>query len=242
MRLGSFSSFRVLIFFLTPAFGQGVITTIAGADWLFPGDGRPAINAPLSGREGLDLAVDSNGNYYIADIGNLMVMRVGPDGFINVIAGNGVNFVSGDSGPAVNAALFLPTAVAVGSGGNVYIAEYGSRIRKVTPDGIISTFAGTGDDGFAGDNGPATKALLHTPYGLAVDSGGNLYIADNMNNRIRKVTPGGIITTVAGNGQIGMAGDGGLATAAQLNGPTRLAVDNAGNLFITEPSTSASAG
>jgi hypothetical protein len=123
------------------ALGQRVITRIAGADWFFPGNGLPAVNAPLSGAEGLGLAVDNNGNYYIADAGNLMVMRVGPDGIVDVIAGNGLQFASGDGGLAVNAAVFLPTAVAVDAAGNVYIAEYGSRIRKVTPDGTISTFA-----------------------------------------------------------------------------------------------------
>lgn len=218
-----------------PAFAQRVITTIAGTDWLFPGDGRPAVNAPLSGRAGLDLAVDRNGNYYIADLGNIMVMRVGPDNIINVIAGNGVNFVSGDGGLAVNGALFQPTAVAVDSGGTVYIAGYGGDIRKVTPDGIITTIGGKGNGGFGGDNGPAISASLFGPLGIAVDSGGNIFIADTNNNRVRKITPDGIITTVAGNGQNGSAGDGGPATSAQLNGPTRIAVDNAGNLYITEP-------
>ena len=172
-----------LVFLIHPLLGQRVITRIAGSDWLFPGNGLPAINAPLSGAEGLGVAIDNSGNYYIADAGNLMVMRVGHDGIVNVIAGNGVFFASGDGGLAVNAAVFQPTAVAVDSGGNIYIAEYGSRVRKVTPDGIISTFAGTGIDGFSGDNGPATQAKLLAPFGLAVSPAGNVYIADTYNNQ-----------------------------------------------------------
>ncbi len=219
---------------LEPALAQRVITRIAGADWLFPGNGLPAINAPLSGAEGLDLAIDNKGNYYIADAGNLMAMRVGPDGLVDVIAGNGVFFASGDGGLAVNAAVFQPTAVAVDSAGVVYIADYGGSVRKVTPDGIISPFAGTGDLGYSGDHGPATKAQLFSPFGLAIDSARNIYISDTYNNRIRKVTPDGIINTLAGNGQPGSTGDGGSALAAKIFEPTRLAVDAAGNIYFVE--------
>src|SRR5215472_18477124 len=113
---------RALVWFsfvtlILPVQAQHVITRFAGADWLFPGNGLPAMNAPLSGAEGLDVTVDNKGNYYIADAGNLMVMRVGPDGVVDVIAGNGVFFASGDGGLAVNAAVFQPTAVAVDSSG-----------------------------------------------------------------------------------------------------------------------------
>jgi uncharacterized protein (TIGR03437 family) len=226
--------FAVLWFCLTPAFAQGVITTVAGTDWLFPGDGRPALNAPLSGATGLSVTVDGSGNYYIADPGNFMAMRVGPDGILNVIAGNGVNFVSGDGGPGVNASLILPTAIAVDAAGNVFIAEGDSRVRKLTTDGKINLFAGTGNDGFAGDGGPATQALLNGPHGLAVDSAGNVYISDTFNNRVRKVTPDGTVVTVAGNGQQGKSGDNLPATSVPLNNPTRIAVDNAGNLYIVE--------
>ena len=228
------------IFLIEPLLAQRVITRISGADWLFPADGFPATAAPLSGSLGLDITVDPSGNYYLADPGNLMVMRVGSDGIIHVIAGNGVTgintlaFASGDGGLAVNAAVFQPTAVAVDSSANVYIAEYGSRVRKVTPEGIISTFAGTGIDGFGGDGHPATQAQLYAPFGLAIDSSNNLYIADTNNNRIRKVTTDGIITTVAGNGQPGSTGDGGSARAATIYQPLRLAVDAAGNLFFVE--------
>jgi len=219
---------------LTPSWGQRVITTVAGTDWLFPGDGRPAKDAPIGGVGGLDVAVDSAGNYYVCDADNYMVFRVTPDGIIHSFAGNGINFSSGDGGLAVNAALFIPTAVATDRAGNVYIAEYASRVRKVTPDGIISVFAGTGVDGFAGDNGPATQAQLDTPSGLATDNAGNVYISDSGNNRIRKVSPSGIITTIAGTGVAGSTGEGVSATSAQLNVPSRIAVDSQGNIYFIE--------
>jgi trimeric autotransporter adhesin len=231
---------RVLILLailVAPVFAQRVITTVAGADWLFPGDGRPALNAPINGTtSGLDVAVDRNGNYYLCDPGNSMVMRVGADGIINVIAGNGINYISGDGGLAVNASLAQPISVAVDSIGNVYIGEFGGDIRRVTPDGIITTIAGTGTSGFSGDNGLATQAQMYQPYGLAVDSGGNIYVADSFNNRIRKITPNGIISTIAGNGTPDSTGDGGPASAATVNAPTRLTVDSVGNLYFVESS------
>ncbi|MDP8982702.1 MAG: hypothetical protein M3O35_19160 [Acidobacteriota bacterium] len=223
-------------FSLIPAGAQQrVITTIAGTDWLFPGDGRPAVNAPLGGADfGLDVKVDANGNYYICDGDNRMVMRVGPDGIVNVIAGNGFAFKSANEVLAVNASLSLPTAIALDSSGNLFIADLLGNIRKVTRDGIIHAFAGTGQSGFGGDNGPALGALFNDPYGLAVDLAGNVYIADTYNNRVRIVSPGGIITTFAGNGQEGRGGDGGQAVNAQLKQPGRLAIDSAGNLYISE--------
>lgn len=219
---------------LSSTFAQGVITTFAGASWLFPGDGRPALQAPLGGILSLDVATDRNGNYYICDADNQMVMRVGPDGIINVIAGNGFQGVSGDGGLAVNASFDTPLGIAIDQAGNIYVAEYGSRVRKVTPDGIITTFAGNGTLGYSGDGGLATQAQLSHPHGLAVDSAGNLYIADTTNNVIRRVSQDGIITTVAGTGKRGYSGSGGPATSAKLDTPSRLAVDAGGNLYIVE--------
>ena len=210
------------------------MTTFAGTDWLFPGDGRPALQAPLGGLLSLDVVVDRNGNYYIADADNSVILRVGADGIANVIAGNGLLGLSGDGGLAVNASLDIPLCVAVDFAGNVYIGEFGGRVRKVTPDGIINTIAGTDTSGYSGDGGPATSAQLDQPFGLAVDSAGNVYIADSNNHRVRRVSPNGIITTVAGTGEIGFSGDRGPATAAKLNMPTRIAVDGSGNLFIVE--------
>ncbi len=223
-----------LAWFASAAYPQRVITTVAGTDWLFPGNGGPAANAPLSETFGLDLAVDRNRNYFIADDGNLNVMRVGTDGIVNIVAGNGFGFVSGNGGLAVNAGLLDPISVAVDMAGNIYVGEFGGDVRKVTPDGIINRIAGIGVRGYGGDNGPAQSAQLNEPYGLVVDSAGNLYIADSQNNRIRKVDPSGVITTIAGTGQLGFSGDGGSAMKAQLNNPTRLALDAAGNLYFVD--------
>jgi uncharacterized protein (TIGR03437 family) len=221
---------------LLPAWGQRVITTVAGTDWLFSGDGRAATNAPLGGASGLDVAVDANGNYYICDTDNFIVFKVTPDGIIHNFAGNGFGnvFDSGNGGLAINAALFFPVSVAVDGSGNVYIGEYYGTIRKVTPDGIINAFAGTGVIDFSGDNGPAMQAGLSIPSGLATDSAGSLYIADTTNNRIRKVTPDGTITTIAGTGQQGSVGANIPALSAQLFKPLKIAVDLQGNIYFTE--------
>jgi trimeric autotransporter adhesin len=147
------------------------------------------------------------------------------------VAGTGSAGFSGDGGPATAAQLGFPFGVAVDAEGSLYIADQSnSRIRKVS-EGTITTVAGTGTGGFTGDGGPATAAQLSYPRGVAVDAAGNLYIADDANLRIRKVS-GGTITTVAGNGSFGFSGDGGAATAAQLFYPMGVAVDAAGNLYV----------
>ena len=126
--------------------------------------------------------------------------------------------------------------------GNLYIADSGNNsIRKVAPNGTITTVAGNGTQGYSGDGGPATSAELNYPYGVAVDAAGNLYIADTSNYRVRKVTPDGTITTVAGNGTEGYSGDGGPATSAGLGMPQGVAVDAAGNLYIADWTTIGSA-
>jgi TonB family protein len=138
-------------------------------------------------------------------------------------------------GPATAAHLNAPLDIAVDTAGNLFIADtQNSRIRKVTPAGVITTVAGNGTQGFSGDGGPATSAKLNDPSGVAVDTAGSLFIADSSNNRIRKVTPDGVISTVAGNGSAGYSGDGGPATTAQLNSLGGVAVDTAGNLFIAD--------
>ncbi|MFD9009901.1 RICIN domain-containing protein [Streptomyces sp. NPDC059552] len=199
----------------------------------FKGDGEPAVSAVLSSPRGL--AMDSSGALYIADCENHRVRKVTTDGTISTVAGSGVAGFSGDGGPAFAAQLSSPSAVAGDGAGGFYIADHGNhRIRRVTAEGRISTVAGTGTAGFDGDKGPAAAAQLRSPVGLAVDSTGALYIADHGNHRIRKITADGTISTVAGSGSAGFAGDGGPAAAAQLNLPYAVAVDSTGALYIAD--------
>jgi hypothetical protein len=213
---------------------SGIITTVAGnGTHGFSGDGGPATSAQLSGP--LGMAVDGTSNLFIADAGNYRIRKVSPSGIITTVAGNGNYGDSGDGGPATSAQLSDPYSVAVDGAGNVFIADTdSSRIRRVSPSGIITTVAGNGSYGYSGDGGPATSAQLDSPRGVTVDGVSNLFIADTYNSRIRKVSPSGIITTVAGNGIYGVSGDGGLATSAQLSYPSSVAVDGVGNLFIAD--------
>ncbi len=212
------------------------ITTIAGNGVpAFAGDNAQATAASLNGLQGV--AVDTNGNVYIADTQNHRVRRVASNGVITTFAGTGVQGFSGDNGPATAAQLGLPTGVTVDSAGNLYISDVGnSRVRRVAAGtGIITTVAGNGTNGFSGDNGPATAASLSNPTGTAVDGTGNLYIADYLNKRVRRVAAGtGIITTIAGNGNTGFSGDNGPATSASIYGVYSIALDNAGNLLIAD--------
>jgi uncharacterized protein (TIGR03437 family) len=210
---------------------NGVITTVAGNGQAgFIGDNGPATSAKLDGPQGV--AVDSAGNIYIADTNNNRIRKVS-NGVITTVAGNGSLFFSGDNGPATNAQLKGPLGVAVDPAGNIYIADsVNNRIRRVS-NGVITTFAGNGGLGFSGDNGPATSAQLSGTGGVAADSGGNVYIADVNNFRVRRVA-NGVITTVAGNGTGGFSGDNGLATNAALNQPNGVAVDLAGNVYVAD--------
>jgi uncharacterized protein (TIGR03437 family) len=154
---------------------------------------------------------------------------------ITTVAGNGNGGDSGDGDPASSAELNGPRGVTEDIYGNLYIAEfYGERVRKVTPGGTITTIAGTGNAGYSGDGGPAASAELAGPYRVTVDLQGNVYIPDSGNSRVRKVSPDGTITTVAGNGVAGYTGDGGLATNATLNYPEAIAFDSAGNYYIAD--------
>jgi sugar lactone lactonase YvrE len=179
---------------------------------------------------------DTGGPASFYSIQFIVASKTGNVYTISTVAGNGTHGSSGDGGPATSAALDTPMAVAVDSSGSLYIADrQNNRVRKVAANGIITTVAGTGTYGFSGDGGPAASAELNSPGGVAVDAGGNLYIADSNNSRIRKVAPNGIITTVAGTGISGYSGDGGPAASAQLNTPRGLRADPAGNLFIADP-------
>jgi hypothetical protein len=157
---------------------------------------------------------------------------VDKEGIITTIAGTGKVGYSGDGGPATAAKLTEPGGLAFDAKGSLYLSDYTS-VRKIDPSGTITTVAGTGRAGFSGDGGPATEAKV-TAYDVAFDSKGNMYIADSDNQRIRKVNKDGIITTVVGSGKEGYSGDGGQATEAALRGPSGIAVDGEGNLFISD--------
>ena len=221
------------------AASTGVITTVAGTGAAgFGGDGGPAAAAQLNGPGGL--AVDAAGDLFIADVGNYRLREVtGTTGVISTIAGNGSYGDGGDGGPATAATIGLFGGLAADPAGNVYLSNH-LRIRRVdrTTD-IITTFAGNGarsfNFGYSGDGGPGLTAQLNAPSSVAVDPAGNLYIADSENNRIRKVDGAtGVITTVAGTGTPGYSGDGGPATAAQLDDPIGVALDGFGNLYIVD--------
>ncbi len=216
----------------------GVITTVAGgvgSGGGYSGDGGQAAAAEIHLPQGV--ALDGAGNLYIADRNNHRVRRVDTAGVITTVAGTGANSYGGDSGQAAAAQINAPSGVAADASGNLYIADtLNSRIRKVdAATGIISTVAGTGANSYGGDGGAATSAQIQYPYGVAVDGAGNLYIADTFNNRIRKVDAAtGIISTVAGTGANSYGGDGGAATAAHMDNPYGVALDGLGNLYIAD--------
>jgi PKD repeat protein len=212
----------------------GVITTLAGTGTPgFSGDTGQATAAQLNLPNGV--AVDLAGNVYIADQNNHRVRKVDPAGVITTFAGTGVLGFSGDTGQASLAQLNNPRDVAADGAGNVYIADTNNgRVRKVSPAGVITTFAGTGVAGFSGDTGQATAAQLNGAFGVAVDSAGNVYIADRSNQRVRKVDPAGVITTLAGTGAPGFSGDTGQASLARLNLPFGVAADAAGTVYIAD--------
>ena len=212
----------------------GTITTIAGTGVLgYNGNGGPAVEVRLWAPRGV--AVDGAGNLYIADSGNDRIRKVdATTGTITTVTGWWRSGFNGDGGPATEAQLAVPRGVAVDSAGNLYIADsLNDRIRKVdAATGTIATVAGRT---FSGDGGPATQAHIHEPNGVATDGSGNLYIADTNNHRIRRVNAAtGTITTIAGTGETGFNGDGGPATQALLWGPTGVAVDLAGDIYIAD--------
>ena len=304
---------RVLVLVLAaaaPAAAQSIITTFAGTDWLFPGDGKPALEAPL-GAVG-SLAVNENGEVLIADSLNHMVMKFRPGATLEVIAGNGLTLSPRISGIATSFSLTSPSGVAIDSegnvlitdnygvyrtaggvirsvggslssnsraiavdrGGNIYLSQFSSVIRitpagvrstllnrsatalavdasgnlhiastgcveKLSSGGLMTTVAGQCDRlGFGGDNGLATRSLLGSVAAIAFDPAGNLYIADAGNHRLRRVGLDGNIATVAGNGQDGFSGDGGQATMASLSRPNAVAADAAGNLYAGDAGNS----
>ena len=223
---------------------DGIINTVAGTGAAIVvgngGDGGPALQAQM--RQPIGIAVGPDGSVYFTESLIPNVRRVGPDGIIATFAGrSGASGFAGDGGLATQALLSRPTGIAVASDGSLYIADTANqRIRRVGPDGIITTVAGT-SIGFAGDGGPATQAKFSGPTSVALGADGSLYIGDTSNNRIRRVGADGIVTTVAGTGTAGFAGDGGLATQAMLNLPlgtvdlsVGVAVGYDGSLYIAD--------
>ena len=214
----------------------GSLTHVAGNGANgYQGDGGSAMSARLSKPQ--DVALDSNGNLFIADMDNHCIRRVDAvTGIITTYAGigRGGGF-SGDGYSAISARLSKPQGVAVDGNGNLFIADRDNhRIRRVDINGNIMTVAGTGTQGFSGDGASATSANLNFPSGVAVDNSDILFIADSSNNRIRRVDSSGNISTVAGTGVNGFSGDGGPATSAKLKNPFGVALDGSGNLLIAD--------
>lgn len=228
---------------------DGKIQTIAGTGVAgFAGDGGPAVAALLNHPYGL--ALDIQGNLYVADLGNARVRKISPDGTVRTVAGGGTTVPggNGDGGPAVSAQLLQPRNIAVDPDGTLYISDFGAhRVNQVSPGGILTTLAGTGNAGFAGDGGSAQLAQLKSPAGLASDGNGAVYIADSANSRIRKVYRG-VITTIynvtaptgvaiSSTGALYVAAGGYLGTQFQaiagIPSARDVAIDRAGNVYVT---------
>lgn len=213
----------------------GVITTIAGNGTSgFSGDGGAATAAQL--KYPTNIAVDLSGNVYITDANNARIRKVTPAGIISTYVGDGSLGYGGDGGQATAAQLHNPRGLHMDATGNLYIAAvFSQKVRMVDPSGIIMTVAGTGTSGYAGDGGSAVSAQLKDPSGVGKDAAGNMYIADKSSHCIRKVTPTGTISTIAGNDVTAdFAGDGGPATAARMKTPLTVKVDKYDNVFVLD--------
>jgi sugar lactone lactonase YvrE len=212
----------------------GTVNTVAGTGVKgYSGDTGFGIYAEVGTPFGV--VVDTAGNIYFSDETEQRIRKVNTAGIISTVAGNGVYGDTGDGGLATSAEINYPTGMTMDASGNLYFAEFnGNRIRKISTSGFISTIAGNGTAGFLGDGAKATLAELSAPYGVAVDSSGNVFIADEDNNRIRKVDTSGKISTVVGNGTAGYLGDGGLAISAEISAPWGVCVDAQDNLLIAD--------
>lgn len=213
---------------------DGIIRSVVGTGKRgFSGDGAAATSALISSPYGV--AVDAAGNIYFSDTQNNMIRKVTTAGTISRIAGTGVQGYGGDGGKAVDALLNQPVGIAVDAAGNVFVADsQNNRIRRIGTDGLIATVMGTGQPNFSGDSGPGDQGAVFYPEGVALDSAGNLYVADTFNHRIRKLSTAGIMTTVVGNGTATFRGDGGQAVSASLNYPRGVFVDASGNILIAD--------
>ncbi len=212
---------------------SGNISTVAGNGiGRYSGDGGAAQSALMSGPSAV--ATGPGGVFYISDTNNQRIREVVSGGIISTLTGTGAAGFSGDGAAAASAQVAFPGGLAVDGSGNVYFADTNNqRVRKIA-GGTITTVAGNGTAGYGGDGAGAVNAQLNSPVAVAVDNAGNLYIADYNNDVVRKVSAGGGISTLAGNGSVGYSGDGGPAASAQLNGPASVAVDAAGNVYIAD--------
>jgi sugar lactone lactonase YvrE len=205
---------------------NGAVTTLAGSH---NGGYADGIGTAAKFSVSQEVAVDSSGNVYVADTYNHRIRKITPNGMVTTLAGSGNEAYADGNGTA--ASFTYPRGVAVDSSGNVYVADsYNQRIRKITPNGTVTTLAGSGNTGYA--DGMGTAASFNSPNGVAVDSSGNVYVADSYNQRIRKITPNGTVTTLAGSGNQAYADGNG--TAASFNYPEGVAVDSSGNVYVAD--------
>ncbi len=217
---------------------DGIITNVAGIqhECGYNGDNIPATAAQICKPHGI--VTDHSGNVYFSEYENNTIRKISADGIMHLIAGGTLKFgfcCIGTFIEARNALLYHPNDITMDKYGNIYFADEGNNmIRKISTDGKITTVAGIGYEGYAGDGGMATAAELNNPWGVAIDDNGNIFFSDTHNNVVRKVNTAGIISTIAGNHIAGYTGDGGRATAARLNKPQAIAIDKSGNLYITD--------
>ena len=230
--------FCLLLLSLTQPSPAQIITTyagMAGPPYGVSGDGGPALNAHLGSMYHSSVAFDAAGNMYIPESGNNTIRKVDATGIITTIAGTGTIGYTGDGGPALSATLYHPGPIIVDNAGNIIFADQNEEVlRQIDAAGNITTVSAAFTGGCSGEGVPLSQAVFVGVVGLAKDNAGNIYVSDQDCNTVRKISTTRIVTTVAGNGTLGFSGDGGPATAAQLDYPCQVGIDNAGNIYIPD--------